>query len=75
MESLAAEHTDVPDIVIALANGLVNLFRKQDEQDARDTIARLESFAAEHPDILDTVTAFTKGLEDLGYKKDKNSNG
>ena len=51
MESLAAEHPDVPDIAIELAKGLVNLSSMQDELGARETIARLESLAAEHPDV------------------------
>lgn len=59
------------DIVIALANGLVNWGAKQDEQGVWDTTAHLESLTAEYPDMLDIVIALARGLANLSIKQDE----
>ena len=71
LKELAAEHRDVPDIAIRFANGLVNLSSKQDEQGARETIARLECLADEHRDVPDIVFAHAIGLVNLSGKQDE----
>lgn len=47
------------------------MIRKQDEQGAQDTIARLKSLAAEHPNESRVVSALAMGLLDLSSKQNE----
>ena len=44
---------------------------KQDEQGARETIARLERLTDEYPDVPDIIIVFAKGLFNLSTKQDE----
>ena len=59
----------MPNIVIALAINLFNLSIKQNEQGARDTIARLECLIVKHPEMPDIAIVFAKGLLNLIIKQ------
>ena len=71
LNELVVEHPDVPEIVISLANSLINLSNKQDEQEARDTIKRLERLAAEYPGVPQIVIILAKVLVNLISKQDE----
>lgn len=73
LEKLASGCSMNSDVAFMLANGLVNLSNKQDEQGTRNTVARLEILAVEYPDVPDIAIAFAKGLANLSNKQDGQS--
>ena len=70
-ETIAQKHPKNLLIAIAFAQGLVNLSNKQDEQGAKETVARLESLKSEHKDAPEIAIAFAKGLVNLSCEQDE----
>lgn len=71
LKKVASKYHYVPDIIIVLASGLVNLSVLQDEQSAWETAAFLEHLAAEHPNMPDLTIRLAGCLCNISGKQDE----
>lgn len=70
LEELANAHSEIKEIIIVFAYGMVNLIIKRETRGAQEMVKRLKELPTIYPYIPELSIAFARGLVNLGEKKD-----
>lgn len=70
LEDLANANTEIKEIIIVFAYGMVNLIIKQETRSAQEMVKRLRDLQSNYSYIPELSIAFARGLVNLGEKKD-----
>ncbi len=71
LEHFTVKYSNVTGIAEEYAKGLFNLINKQDEQNATETVHKLEELKSERPEVTEITILYAKSLVNLSNKQDE----